>query len=66
MAGMATVRPMVTTSLASAELVRRWRKITRSSSRPSAGARMKTDTTSAGTRPQPHTVRAWKYMAADT
>ncbi len=66
MLGIATVRPIATTSLASDELVWRCRKIRRSSSRPIAGASTRTDTTKAGMVPQPHTSRAWKYMAAET
>ena len=66
MLGIATVRPMATTSLATAELVRRWRKIRRSSTSPRRGARMKTESTSAGMISQPHSTRAWKYMAAET
>jgi hypothetical protein len=66
MLGIATVRPMATTSLATAELVRRWRKTKRSSTSPSRGATMNTETTSAGMISQPHSTRAWKYMAAET
>ena len=57
---------MATTSLATADAVRRWRKISRSSTSPSAGASTNTDRTRAGTIGQPHSSRAWKYMAADT
>src|SRR5918995_7123550 len=64
--GRATERPMVTTSFATAEAVRRWRKMRRSSTRPMNGANTNTDKIRAGTVPQPHSSRAWKYMAADT
>jgi hypothetical protein len=64
--GRATVKPMATTSLATAEELPRCRKISRSSTSPIAGARMKTDRTSAGMTGHPQSVRAWKYMAADT
>ena len=64
--GMATVRPRATTSLATAEAVRRWLKISRSSNSPSAGASTNTERMRAGTMPQPHSSRALKNIAADT
>ncbi len=56
---------MATTSLATAELVRRWRKMSRSSTSPMAGATTRTARTKAGTMLQPHSFRAWKYRAAE-
>jgi hypothetical protein len=55
-AGSATARPIVTTSLATADAVRRCRKISHSRTRPSRGARITTDTSSAGTIPHPRSV----------
>ena len=54
------------TSLASAASVGRWRKTSRSSATPIAGATTTTDTTNASHDGQPHAVRAWKNSAADT
>ena len=64
-AGMATVRPMDTTNLATAEAVRRWRKISRSRINPTNGARTNTARTSAGSVGQSQSVRALKYRAAE-
>ena len=63
--GMATARPSATTSLASAEPVRRCRKTRRSMARPTSGASTNTDSTRAGTIAHSHSVRAWKYIAAE-
>ena len=63
--GRATVRPMVTTSFATAGAVRRWRKMSRSSSSPMSGATTNTDRTRAGTVAHPHSSRAWKNSAAE-
>ena len=65
-AGRATDRPMATTSFATDDPVRRWLKISRSSTSPMAGARTNTDRTRAGRIAQPHSSWAWKYIAADT
>ena len=62
----ATARPMVTTSLAIAEAVRRWRKISRSRSSPSSGASTTTDTRTAGTSGHSHSTLALKNIAAET
>ena len=63
--GRATLRPMVTTSFDTAEAVRRWRKMARSSTRPTSGASTNTDTSRAAHLGQPHTLWALKYMAAE-
>ena len=63
--GRATLKPMATTSLDTAEAVLRCRKISRSSTRPTSGASTKAETTSAAHLGQPHSVWALKYMAAE-
>ena len=64
--GRATVNPIATTSLATADELLKYRNINRSRTSPMSGARMNTARISAGTTCHPHSVRAWKYMAADT
>jgi hypothetical protein len=64
--GIATDKPMVSTNLGKAAVVRRLRKISRSRSSPIAGARMNTETRTEGTMPHSHTTRILKNMAAET
>ncbi len=59
-AGIATARPMVTTSFDTAEAVRRCRKISHSSAIPSNGATITTARTTDGTMPHPQSVLALK------
>ena len=63
--GRATLKPMAITSLDTAEAVRRCRKMSRSSTRPTSGASTNTDTTRAAHLGQPHRVWALKYIAAE-
>jgi hypothetical protein len=66
MFGSARVMPIATTSLATAGAVRRWRNTSHSRVNPSSGASSTTDTTKAGTTPQPHSTRVVKNTSADT
>ena len=58
--GSTIVSPMHTTSVATAGAVRRCRKIAHSSTKPRAGASTRTESTKAGSIPQPQASTALK------
>ena len=66
MAGRATVKPMVITSLATAGAVRMCRKISHSRAKPSSGASSTTARRSEGRMPQPESVCSLWYTIAET
>ena len=64
--GSATARPIVTTSFAMADALRRWRKITTSSSTPTSGANTTTDSRIDGSSGHSHSTLVLKNIAAET